>query len=222
MKSYRSLFVLGPAACLALLLTPTGLEAGEGHGKAEKHQDHAAHGDHSAHGDHAAHGDHGHPGDGHEKGRGEGHEKARGEGHHKAHDEGRDEIYGEAPTLVEVTPIGRLLADPDRYVGKTVRIEGQVLDVCPMKGCWMDLGRDGERIQVKVDDDVIVFPADAKGRVASAQGVVEAVEMDREGYVRYLEHLAEERGEAFDLHAHKIGNGPYRIYRIKGTGAEIR
>lgn len=131
------------------------------------------------------------------------------------------EVYGGGIDLVEVTPIADILADPDAYVGKTVRVEGGVLDVCPMKGCWIRLGDDHESIRVKVDDDVIVFPASAKGRIAAAQGRVEAVEMTREGYIDWLAHLAEERGETFDVDAADIGDGPFRILRIQGTGARI-
>ena len=81
--------------------------------------------------------------------------------------------------------------------------------------------RRGESIQIKVDDGVIVFPTDAKGRIAAAQGEVEAIEMTREKYVGWLAHAAEEKGEEFDAETADIGDGPYRIIRIKGTGARI-
>ena len=45
-------------------------------------------------------------------------------------------------------------------------------------------------------------------------------EGDRED-VGWLAHLAEERGEAFDPETADVGDGPYRIIRIKGTGARI-
>jgi Domain of unknown function (DUF4920) len=131
------------------------------------------------------------------------------------------EVYGGGVKVAEPTPIGKILADPDAYVGKTVRIEGKVLDVCPMKGCWMELaGEDGkESLKVKVDDGVIVFPVDSKGKLAVAEGTVEAIPMTKEQYVGWLEHLAEERGEKFD--ATSVGDGPFRILQLKGTGARI-
>jgi hypothetical protein len=131
------------------------------------------------------------------------------------------ETYGSDVKVAEATPISKILADPDAYVGKTVRIEGKVLDVCPMKGCWMELaGEDGkESLKVKVDDGVIVFPVDSKGKLAVAEGTVEAIPMTKEEYVGWLEHLAEERGEKFD--AASVGEGPFRILQLKGTGARI-
>ena len=131
------------------------------------------------------------------------------------------ETYGDGVDIEKATPIADILADPDAWIGKTVRVDGGVLDVCPRKGCWMEIGEEGESIRVKVEDDVIVFPAAAKGRLAAAQGEVEAVDMTREKYVGWLAHLAEERGEEFDVASAEIGDGPYRIIRIKGTGATI-
>lgn len=134
--------------------------------------------------------------------------------------------FGAGVKLAEATPVSKILADPDAYVGKTVRIEGKVVDVCPMKGCWMELEENGgaeagqaARLRVKVDDGVIVFPVTAKGKVAVAEGTLEAIPMDREKYVAWLEHLAEERGQKFD--ASNVGAGPFRIFQLRGAGARI-
>lgn len=129
--------------------------------------------------------------------------------------------YGKGVTLTETTSVAKILADPDAWVGKTVRIEGKVLDVCPMAGCWMELeeGDGAAKLRVKVEDGVIVFPVTARGKLAVAEGVVEAIPMTREKYVAWLEHLAEERGLGFDPST--VGEGPFRIVQIKGTGARI-
>lgn len=131
--------------------------------------------------------------------------------------------YGKGVTVAEATPIAKILADPDAYVGKTVRIEGKVLDVCPMAGCWMELAEEGNdgggKLKVKVDDGVIVFPMTAKGKLAVAEGTIEAIPMTREKYVEWLKHLAEEKGETFDVST--VGDGPFRILQLKGTGARV-
>ncbi len=132
------------------------------------------------------------------------------------------ETYGAGVDLEEATPIGEILADPDAFLGKTVRVEGGVLDVCPKKGCWIEVGDEEQHIRVKVDDGVIVFPTDAAGKIAAAEGVVEAIEMTREKYVGWLAHLAEEKGETFDEAGADVGDGPFRMIQIKGTGATIR
>lgn len=136
---------------------------------------------------------------------------------------GAGESYGKGVALAEATPIAAIVADPDAWVGKTVRVEGRVADVCPMRGCWMELAAEGSShvVRIKVDDGVIVFPSDAAGRPAVAEGVVKAIEMSREDYLGWLAHLAEERGESFDAEAAEIGDGPFRLIQIQATGAEI-
>lgn len=130
------------------------------------------------------------------------------------------QTYGAPLTLNEPISIARLLADPKAYEGKVVRVEGSVSDVCPKAGCWIDLTTAEGTVKIKVDDGVIVFPVDAKGRAAVAEGRVEVKELSREAYTRWVEHLAEEKGLPFDPKS--VGEGPYRLVQVKATGAEIK
>lgn len=122
---------------------------------------------------------------------------------------------------LEITPIAEILADPEAWVGKTVQIEGEVSGVCARQGCWMDLTSPSDAtLRVKVDDGVIVFPQEAVGRRAVAEGVVEIMELERDRYEAWLRHVAEEENRDFD--AAEVGEGPYRIVRLRGLGSEIR
>jgi hypothetical protein len=123
-------------------------------------------------------------------------------------------------TLTEKTKISDILADPDAYLNQTVQVEGEILEVCPMMGCWMELkSDDGEgMIKVKVKDGDIVFPVEAVGGYAVVEGTVYKIELTQEEAVDYYEHLAEETGEKFDP---SIITGQMTIYQIKGLGAEI-
>jgi hypothetical protein len=123
-------------------------------------------------------------------------------------------------TLTEKTKISDILADPEAYLDKTVLVEGEVLDVCSMMGCWMELkSDDGEgMIKVKVKDGEIVFPVEAKGKTALVEGTVYKIELSQEKAIEHFEHVAEEKGEQFDP---STITGPMTIYQIKGLGAEI-
>jgi hypothetical protein len=123
-------------------------------------------------------------------------------------------------TVAQATPIADILADPAAHLGKPVRIEGEVRAVCTRMGCWMDLGdQAGHRIRVKVEDGVLVFPPEAAGRPAVAQGTVTVEELSREKYIDWQRHLASEGGEPFDEAA--VGTGPFRLVQISGSGADI-
>jgi hypothetical protein len=111
--------------------------------------------------------------------------------------------YGAGVGKAQVVPISELLARPEKYVGKPVRVEGLVTAVCAKRGCWMELASDKEfqSIKVKVDDGVMVFPMEAKGKVAAAEGIFTRVDVPADP---------------------KTGTGPEIIYRIQGTGAVVR
>ena len=129
--------------------------------------------------------------------------------------------YGAELTLTEKTSISSILEDPESFLDKTVLIEGEVLDVCPMMGCWMEIkSDDGERmIKVKVKDGEIVFPVEAKGKTALVEGKVYKIELTQEKAIQHFEHVAEEKGETFDP---STITGPMTIYQIKGLGAVIQ
>ena len=59
-----------------------------------------------------------------------------------AADEGK--TYGKGVGKAEEVKIAELIAHPDKYVGKAVRVEGVIVDVCTKAGCWMDLATDAE------------------------------------------------------------------------------
>jgi hypothetical protein len=131
-----------------------------------------------------------------------------------------DTNLGAELTLTEKTKISEILADPEAYLDKTVLVEGEILDVCPMMGCWMELkSDDGEgMIKVKVKDGEIVFPVEAKGSTALVEGKVYKIELTREKAIEHFQHVAEEKGQEFDP---STITGPMTIYQIKGLGAEI-
>jgi hypothetical protein len=116
--------------------------------------------------------------------------------------------------------VSAILEAPDAYVGERVLVEGTVVQVCEMRGCWMDIAsdREFEKIQIKVDDGVIVFPMTAKGKSALVEGVVEVLELTHEEAIEAARHKAEEHGEEFDP---STVTGPETTYRIRGHGAVI-
>lgn len=133
--------------------------------------------------------------------------------------------YGAGIEIEEVTPVSAILDAPDSFVGKDVRVEGTVKEVCEMAGCWLELEAaepepTGRVLKVKVKDGEIEFPVSARGKPAAAQGKVERLEMSRAKYVKHLKHLAEEQNRKFDEKS-VSGPGPFHVYQIAGTGAEI-
>jgi hypothetical protein len=132
-----------------------------------------------------------------------------------------DQLYGEVLSNAQSVRIAELTANPEKYVDQLVKIEGLVDDICPMKGCWVDIleGQSRETMRFKVQDDVIVFPVQAKGRQIIAEGVLRRYALSKEQAVNRMRHLAEEKGEEFDDSS--ITDATV-FYQIEGVGAVVR
>jgi hypothetical protein len=87
-----------------------------------------------------------------------------------------ERVLGDGLTIEQATPINALLAAPQDYAGKVIRIEGVVIEVCARHGDWLKVAtpRSGSGILVKVEGDGISFPTDCVNRLIAVEGVVES------------------------------------------------
>lgn len=136
-------------------------------------------------------------------------------------DDGQEK-YGKKITLKKTTNVSDLLANPKEYEGKRVLIQGTITDVCPKMGCWIMIqDKEGiDPVQFKVDDGVIVFPVDAKGKKAMAEGIVSVKTYTQEELIEQARHMAEEKGEGDKFDSSTI-KGPKTVVRIMGEGAVV-
>ena len=127
-----------------------------------------------------------------------------------------DEKLGKGVTLTDATPIKALYETPEKFVGKTIRIDGVVTAVCAEMGCWMALAESDtseQPVRLKVEHAAgIVFPISAKGKKASAEGVLEKIAAgDKEANEAASEHAGHAKVSDFA-----------KKYHIKATGAVIK
>ncbi len=108
---------------------------------------------------------------------------------------------GQGVSIKTATSVKAILAEPEKYLGKEVMVEGEITKVCQMAGCWIMLkdASSAEGIMVKVDDGVIVFPKDGAGKKVAVQGKLEKV----------ADEAQQEAGSSSP-------------YRIKGSGAILK
>ena len=109
-----------------------------------------------------------------------------------------------------------LFETPEKFVGKTIRIDGVVTAVCQEMGCWMALGESAQAensVRLKVTHDgKIVFPISAKGKTVSAECIFEKVSAtDKESKEVIKEQAAVMKVSDFS-----------KTYQISTTGAVIR
>lgn len=110
------------------------------------------------------------------------------------------DTYGEAFSEEGAVPVQAVVAERDRYVGQSVKIEGTVAEVCQMEGCWLTIhAGDGDNVRILVarkesGDYAFTVPKDISGRRVVVQGTL-AEETLLEGTQR---HLAEDAGREVD------------------------
>ncbi len=128
--------------------------------------------------------------------------------------------YGKALTVKKATPISKIMEKPEAYNGKRILVEGNIVDVCSTRGCWIKIGSDKEfqSMTFKVDDGVIVFPLDAKGKKARAEGVLSVKTYTVEQLIESGKKHAEKEKTEFDPASIK---GPKTVILLKGEGAVI-
>ena len=132
-------------------------------------------------------------------------------------------VYGKPLTLKEKTPISAILKDPHAFHGKRVLVEGTIVEVCEERGCWINIASDKpfEKIRFKVDDGVIVFPLDAKGKKAIAEGVVQVNMLTKEQALAQAKEMHKERGTLAKFDSTKYLKGVMDV-QIKGEGARVQ
>jgi len=131
-------------------------------------------------------------------------------------------VYGKPLTLQESVSVSEILRAPEVFKGKRVVVEGEISEVCQKKGCWINV-RDPEglgELRVKVEDDVIVFPKDAKGKRVKAEGIISVTVLTEEERRRRARHEAEEQGTLKEFDASKI-KGSVTSIQMEGEGAVV-
>lgn len=114
-----------------------------------------------------------------------------------------------------VIPAARVMAEPERYAGDTVVVEGRVERVCAEMGCWLQLvgvdGKPGMRISTMASGFFVPFSA--AGMNARAVGVVEVRTLTKEE----ADHQTAE-GVAMTRNA----DGTATMVDLKAFGVELR
>ena len=83
----------------------------------------------------------------------------------------------------------------------------------------IDLGTTNSEVAALTEDGVIVFPIEAEGQMAVAEGVFTKIELSLDQTKMMEKHRCEEAGEDFD--EAKVCT-PATLYQIAGLGATIR
>lgn len=92
--------------------------------------------------------------------------------------------------------LAKVLANPSKYAGQSVRVEGVIVRSCKTEGCWMELApkQDAKSVRVKMKEHAFFIPLNSAGALAKAEGVFTVKTLTKEE----VQHMIEEDGAKFD------------------------
>ena len=131
--------------------------------------------------------------------------------------------YGQTLSEGETYNVGELLSSTEKNIGKNVLITGLITEVCPMRGCWIEIIDDSskEKIRIKVADGEIIFPLSAKGKTVIAEGEFAKLELSAKQAKDWKHHLALEKGIVLDTAKIALTKEDFYEYRIYSNSAKI-
>ena len=132
-------------------------------------------------------------------------------------------VYGDFSSVEKIQNIGDLISNKDVYINKEVKVRGLIKEVCPMRGCWLEVVDENgiDKLRIKVTDGDIVFPLSAKGRNIEAEGQFSILTLNKQQAKNWKKHLAAEKGIEIDTAEIILSQNDYFEYRLNTVGAKI-
>jgi hypothetical protein len=112
--------------------------------------------------------------------------------------------------------LAKVLANPQKYAGRNIRVEGVIVRSCKMEGCWAELApkSDAKSIRVQMKDHSFFIPLNSAGAFARAEGMLEVKTLSK----AEVDHLIEEDGAKFD---NRNADGTVTTINFVATGIEL-
>jgi hypothetical protein len=131
--------------------------------------------------------------------------------------------YGELKKESQLSTFQELFKMPQDFIGKEVSLKGMITEVCPMRGCWINVKDEVNdfQIRVKVTDGKIVFPLSGVGNRVLVEGEFSKLNFSEDQAKQWKIHLAQEKGETLNPDSIIIKDSDLVEYRIIGKGVEI-
>jgi len=117
----------------------------------------------------------------------------------------------------EKVSLSKVLAEPAKYAGKTVLVEGVIVRSCKMEGCWAELAetKDSKSVRIKMKDHAFFIPLQSAGSMARAEGVFAVKNLSK----AQVDHMIAEDGAKFE---NRNADGTVSEVSFEATGIELK
>ena len=102
-----------------------------------------------------------------------------------------------------------------RSFGKSIRVTGNVTEVCKVKGCWMMLRDGAQTVRVTFKDYGFFMPKNLVGRTVALEGVLSEETLSEKD----ARHYAEDAGKSAKEIAAIVGD--QKEYSFEATGVVV-
>lgn len=112
--------------------------------------------------------------------------------------------------------LAKVLKDPSKFEGKTIRVEGVIVRSCKTEGCWAELApsADAKSVRVKMKDHAFFIPLKSAGAMARAEGVFTVKTLTK----AQVDHMIEEDGAKFE---NRNSDGTVSEVSFEAKGIEL-
>lgn len=110
----------------------------------------------------------------------------------------------------------KAISDPNKYIGKVVRVDGVIVRSCKSEGCWLEMApkKDAKSIRVAMKGHSFFIPLDSAGATVRAEGEFKLKTIAAEE----VKEMTEKDGAKFD----KINpDGTVTEVSFEATGVEL-
>jgi hypothetical protein len=117
----------------------------------------------------------------------------------------------------EKVSLSKVLAEPAKFAGKTVLVEGVIVRSCKMEGCWAELAEttDSKSGRVKMKDHAFFIPLQSAGAMARAEGVFSVKTLSK----AQVDHMIADDGAKFD---NRNTDGTVTEVSFEAVGIELK
>lgn len=146
------------------------------------------------------------------------------EGKPKATEKDKTEVIPAKGYLKRGAPLGKsdkvslvaLIAAPEDFKERKVRVDGLIVRSCKMEGCWLELAptEGAKSIRVTMKGHAFFVPLSSAGATAKVEGTVQVKNLT----AAQVKHMVEEDGAKFD----KLNpDGSVTEVSFEATGVEL-
>lgn len=113
--------------------------------------------------------------------------------------------------------LNKVLADPAKFGGKTILVEGVVVRSCKTEGCWAEVAETAESrsVRVRMKNHAFFIPLESAGAIARVEGTVQVKTLSK----AEVDHMIEEDGAKF---ASRNADGTVTEVSFEAVGIELK